>query len=436
MARAQVLAVCLGLGHAGSALADGKTGKVTIETDPPGAKVYFNAKEDGEVCTTPCTIDAPIGETPVIIEAEDRRSIIENLVVPRKARRPIKLRFKLEPAVGTLIIAGADGATIKIDDEDRGTAPTQLDDIQAGAHHVVLERDGKRLYDGFVEVEIGGEAIVSPSAADAPPAGPEDEAAIAAPAFAPRAEAHGRWRTPSFVVSGAVDVAFRQFSYHNNRTPQTQRDEKQVGQVLAGPIIELWPTRLLKLDMLHGLAIYGRFELGLNKQAVAERNPQTGMSTNTSLTTAWSSLEISVHQRWMIANAGTIEVGAGYTDDRYQFKGRAEEIEIVPDAAYKAVRIGGRASLLFGSLEPYVAIENRAVLSGGAMDERYTVGTSVNGVRGALGAAARLDSFELRLEGSLTLYTWTFRPDSTDATQADGGSDFIQNVTLAVGYIY
>src|ERR1041384_5033154 len=80
VARALVLAMCSSLAAAfwlgpRAALADGaKTSKVTIETEPPGAKVYFGLKEDGEVCTTPCTIDAPVGETAIIVEAENRRS--------------------------------------------------------------------------------------------------------------------------------------------------------------------------------------------------------------------------------------------------------------------------------------------------------------------------------------------------------------------------
>src|SRR5689334_10517051 len=99
------LAAWLVLAHAGVAAAGGKTSKVTIETDPPGAKVYFGLKEDGEVCTTPCTIDAPVGETAIIVEAENRRSLIENLVV-RKSARPMRVQYKLEPAVGTLIVQG------------------------------------------------------------------------------------------------------------------------------------------------------------------------------------------------------------------------------------------------------------------------------------------------------------------------------------------
>src|SRR5437868_1431975 len=105
-----------------------KTSKVTIETDPPGAKVYFNLKEDGEVCTTPCTVEAPIGETPIIVEAENRRSIIENLVVPRKTARPMRVSYKLKPALGALVIEGGDGAAILIDEQGQGTAPRRFDD--------------------------------------------------------------------------------------------------------------------------------------------------------------------------------------------------------------------------------------------------------------------------------------------------------------------
>jgi len=424
----------------GVAEAGGKTSKVTIETDPPGAKVYFGLKEDGEICTTPCTVDAPIGETPIIVEAASRRTIIENLVVPKKTARPMKVRYTLAPAVGTLIVEGGNGATIKIDDEDKGKAPGRVDGVAAGAHHIVVEKNGKPLYDDFLEIEAGHEATVTArtAAAEPPPPPRKRDPAIsattttAAPAPAPRA----RRRGPSFAVTGTMDVGFRQFSYRNNTTPETQRDDQEGGQILAGPIVEVWPTTLLGLGILPGLALYGRFELGVNAQPVTVIDSTTGMKMQTSLTTAWRSLEVSLHQRWTIANTATLEIGAGYTDDRYQFNGASDEIALVPDASYKAVRVGVRASLLLGSLEPYVAAENRLVLSGGAMDKRYTLGTSVNGIHGALGAAVHLGHVEVRLEGGLTRYSWTFKPDTTDATKADGGTDTIESVTVALGYAY
>jgi hypothetical protein len=437
MARAPVLVACLVLAKVGVAMAGGKTSKVTIETDPPGAKVYFGLKEDGAICTTPCTVDAPIGETPIIVEAEGRRPIIENLVVPRKTARPMKVHYTLELAVGTLIVDGGNGGTIKIDDEVKGKAPGRVEGVPAGAHHVVVEKNGKALYDDFLEIEAGHEANVSPRGAhtEAPAASRTEEPAGSTSVSVPAPVARPLRRGPSIAVTGTMDVGFRHFHYTKNTTPETQRDDREAGQALAGPVVELWPTTLLGLGVLSGLALYGRFEFGINSQPVT-MNSMTGTRIPTSLSTTWQSFEVSLHQRWMIASAGTIEVGAGYTQDRYQFDGDPAEIAIVPDASYKAVRIGGRASLLFGRLEPYLTVENRLVLSGGAMDKRYSLGTSVNGVRGALGAAVHLGHIEVRLEGGVTRYSWTFKPDVPDVTQASGGSDIIESVTFALGYAY
>ncbi|HZJ62762.1 MAG TPA: PEGA domain-containing protein [Kofleriaceae bacterium] len=434
MARALLLAMCALLARPALAAADAKTSKVTIETDPPGAKVYFGLKEDGEICTTPCTVDAPLGETAIIVEAENRRSVIDSLVV-RKRNRPQKVIYKLELAVGSLVVEGGAGATIKLDDLDRGKAPLRIDNIQAGGHHVALEKNGKAIYDEIIEIEAGGEATVSaPAAVETPSAG--DAAAVAATG---QPSASGRRGARSVAVSAAVDVGYRHFNYSvpdaSMRTPYEQ-DEQELGQVLVGPILEIWPTTLLGLKFLPGLALYGRFECGVNPQAVPIQR-MDGSIKPTTLTTAWQSLEISLHHRWTVADAGTIEVGAGYVDDRYRFNAsEAADLALVPDAAYKAVRIGGRASLLFGPLEPYIAIEQRIVLRGGALENRYKLGTSVYGVRGALGASARLGHFEARLEGALTLYSWTFKPDTTrDVTNANGGDDVIENVTFALGYV-
>jgi PEGA domain len=436
----RVLAASLVLGLAGHAGAGpGKTSKVTIETDPPGAKVYFNLKEDGEVCTTPCTVDAPIGETPIIVEAENRRSIIENLVVPRKTARPLRVSYKLKPALGSLIVDGGDGAAILIDEQNQGFAPKRFDDIIAGAHHVVLERNGKKLYDGFIEVEIDGEATVTPTrVAAAAPAGEPEPPAVAAtrePAEPPR-------RTPAFAISAASDIGFRQFSfnYRNPTDRAAEHNDREAAEVLTGGVIELWPATLLHLGMLPGLSLYGRFQIGVNPQRVTMQS-RTGPPVATSLSTAWRSLEISLRQRWTIANTGTFEVGVGYVDDRYQFDtdnpfdGPAEQ-KTVPDVAYQAVRIGGRGSLLIGPLEPYVAAENRLVLAGGALANRYTLGTSVNGVRGALGAALHFGHFDIRAEGSVSLYSWTFRHDVADPDYAESGSDAIEQIGLSIGYVY
>jgi hypothetical protein len=402
----------------------GRTSKVTIDTDPPGAKVYFGLKEDGEVCTTPCTVDAPIGETPIIIEAENRRSIIENMIVPRRTARPLKLSYKLEPAVGTLIVTGAAGAAIRIDEEDRGVAPARIEGVAAGGHRVTVIRNGAALYDEFLEVEVGGEVTVAPvETAAHPQTGP----VVARAAIAARPARRG----PMIAVSGAFDLGFRRFRY--NRESAIERNSDELGQVMIGPIVELWPAAVLGASALPGLALYGRAELGVNAQQVTVADAS---DSKTSLATAWSSFELSLHQRWTIADTAAVEVGAGYTLDRYRFTGDPVQRAMVPEASYSAVRIGGRASLLFGSLEPYAAIENRIVVSGGALDERYKLGSSVNGYRAALGAALHLGRIELRAEASATRYRWTFKSDSLDPAQADAGSDAIEQISIALGYAY
>ncbi len=418
----------------GAARADGKTTKVTIETDPPGAKVYFNLKEDGEKCKTPCTIEAPIGETPIIIEAENRRAIIENLVVRKKAGKPAKFTFKLEPAIGTLIVEGGAG-TVKIDDEAKGQAPGRIENVLAGAHHVVVEQAGKPLFDQFVEIEDGQEATVTAGgAAAAPPsAGGDETPGVLSASATPAARAR---TTPAVAVAAVMDIGFRQFSYSGNHTPDTQRDSKVLGQVLGGPLVELWPTALAGVDLLPGLALSGRFELGLNGQSVAIVSDD-GMRTASMLTTKWRSIEVSGNYRWTIADVATVQIGTGYVSDRYQYTGSGPDLTHVPDAAYKSIRIGGRASLLLGMLEPYLVAENRIVLDGGVMADRYKLGTSTSGLHGALGAAIHLNAhFVARLEGALSHYSWTFKAEPGASYQATGGTDSIENVTIALGYLY
>ncbi|HEY6177444.1 MAG TPA: hypothetical protein VIX73_23465, partial [Kofleriaceae bacterium] len=220
----------------------------------------------------------------------------------------------------------------------------------------------------------------------------------------------------------------------------TEHNDREAASVLTGAVVELWPATLLHFGMLPGLALHGRFQIGVNPQRVTMQS-RIGPPVATSLSTSWRSLEISLRQRWTIASTGSFEVGVGYVDDRYQFTSDDEltgmaELATVPDVAYQAVRIGGRGSLLIGPLEPYVAAENRLVLSGGPLAKRYSLGSSVNGVRGALGAAVHLGHFEVRAEGSVSLYSWTFRHDTTDPDYAESGTDAIEQIGLSIGFAY
>src|SRR5207244_1074405 len=106
-------------------------------------------------------------------------------------------------------------------------------------------------YDAFVEIEIGREATVQPPVLEVATTA-EDSAAPAVTAPGPaRRDATRVDRLPRVAVHAATDIGFRQFdfSYADPSKAPTQRNDREAGQVLAGAIIELWPTRLFDLGV-------------------------------------------------------------------------------------------------------------------------------------------------------------------------------------------
>ncbi len=421
--------VCARVAHAGP------TRKVAIDTDPEGATVYVGDKESGPKCQkTPCTLDLPIGDTTVLfIELENFSEAIEQVEVPNKRdSKPLKFHVELKAAVGTIIVNGAPGANIEINDEDKGKAPAHIE-MPEGSHHVVVTQGGKTLYDDFVQVDANAEATITPRAGGitkSTPTDPGTPTSTDTPVDKPPATgAPSKPRGHYVMGSGAFDVGFRKFSYDGNMTKNTLRDESEVGQVLAGPMIELWPTEILGLGVLPGLSLMARFEFGLNSQ------PVSGMDISGTTTTFWQSLEISVRNRFVIADTAAVEVGVGYLRDTYRFNGSPNDVELVPDADYQSIRIGVRGSLLLDPVEPYIVLENRIVLDGGAIQQRF-LSASANGYHGALGAVAHFGNFSVRLEAAITDYSWTFKPDTGAMFFATGGSDRIEEISLALGYSY
>ena len=418
--------------HAGP----GPTRKVTIETDPPGAHVYLNQKEDGVVCeATPCTIDVPIGETTLIIEAENYEPSITMLDVA-KGRGTLKQTVvKLSAAAGGGIdakaIPTAKGATVKIDDQDKGMAPVHVP-IEVGPHHVAYYVDGKQVYEEYIDVQAGPEFYeLAPKLTDGPPGPPPHDDGNPLDPDKPAVHATGPERPHTRIVTLAMvfDVGFRQYAYDNPQTPNL-RTESEGGQFLAGPLVEIYPTALFAPGKLPGLALVGRFEFGFHDNTV------TGNGIQNPTTTFWQSMEVSVRHRWVIGDAGTVDASAGYVRDRYEFNGMDNDIALVPDADYQSIRFGARGSLLLGDLEPYLVLENRAVVSSGSIAARFDH-ASTNGLHTALGIGYRHGAISARVEGQLTRYGSTFSNDGTmPKFQADGGTDTIELISLSAGYTY
>jgi len=447
-----VLVVACVMAAAGAAAA-APSKEVQIETTPIGATVYLNDKEDGPACKpTPCSVKVPVGETTVIIEMPGHKPKFETINVVAKAKQPLKFNYVLETATGAVTLKGPAGATVRMDDVDQGKVPASVD-APAGEHTFAWFQGNKQIYSKKITVGDGEEIELSvpPKAAaqdkdkdkdkdkdtakETPTEGPDvaeksPESGGGEISDKGPAPAAAKRDAPVIAFGVAFDVGFRQFAYQN---PSQDADESEDGNMRAGPIIELYPTTLLGIDALSGLAIVARFEQGLNKQEVTfvEGGDEVGANT------VWQSFEVSLRQRWHVGDGGAIDVGAGFVRDRYGFEG---DLGNLPDTDYRSVRLGAGASLSFGALNPYIRGEERVVLGGtsGDLPGRFTGGTSTaNGVHGALGLAFKIGPADVHLEGAVTRYSWTFHPDATmDPFTADGATDLIEHVQLIAGYVY
>jgi len=440
MGRAVLIVVCVVAAPQLAAAA--KEIKVEIETKPAGATVYFNDKEDGLVCkSTPCSATLPIGETTVIVEKAGRKPVFDTVNVPARQKSAMKLNYTLDPASGMVTLKGGPaGTTVTMDDVDQGKVPANVE-APAGEHVFTWYVGKKQIYEKKVTISDGEEIELSAPAKQVatatetkkdPPETEEKSAPEPSGEVSDKGEAPESARTtPLFSLGIAFDVGFRQFQYQN---ASEDANETEDGNMRAGPAIELYPTTLLGMGFLPNLAIVGRFEQGLNKQEVTfvEGGDEVGAKTS------WQSFEVSLRQRWHIGDSANVDVGAGFVRDRYQFEGVVGNL---PDADYPAVRIGGGGSLVIGGLNPYVRAESRIVLSGSAagdLSKRFTNGSEAKpGVHGALGVAFKLGPADVRIEGAITRYSWTFHPDATmDAFTADGATDVIEHVQLTAGYVY
>jgi hypothetical protein len=369
----------------------------------------------------------------MIVELAGHKAIVETFVISKRDKT-IKKVYKLIAALGKITVSGPRGASVTVDDEDKGKAPVEFE-VEAGVHAVAMSLNGKQIYGHPVEVAAGDEVTLEGAArpAEAPPIKDQDPDTHGGPAIHKVAEPTPR--TSSIIaVSAAFTVGFRNFAYEgaNPADPKLQ-PENEGGQVLAGPIVEIWPGTLAGIRVLRGLAITLRYQHHLNSQGVVKKD-MNGVETPTSASTYWRSFEGSLRQRWNLGDTATIEANAGFGRDQYTFSGMTADIDLVPDATYDSLRIGGRLSVLLGKLEPYLAAENRIVLSGGALEARFTQGATASGLRAAVGATASFGSVGARVEGSLTRYTWVFANDGTVGTT--GASDTIKLISLVLGYAY
>jgi hypothetical protein len=441
MRRALVAGVALGV--FGATAEAGR--KVDVDSDPTGASVYLNDVDSGAACNaTPCTIDVPVGTTPIIIRKDGYAPEITEITVPKRGKiKPFKVSLRSE--VGTLIVTDPafKGGRIFVDDIDKGPAPQHLD-VPAGPHHVQVLIRGKPVADDILNLDADAEhELKAATSAPVPPrvadttvtsGGFDDDGGEAKPNSVvkhktPEPDESNGPREPYLFVGADFDVGFRQFKYDNAQNGLAPT-ESESGQAMLGPAVELWPVVLMGGHHLRGLSVFGKVEFGLNHQPVLDT---TNMPVGP--TTFWGNIEAGIRHRWHVGDDSSVAIEGGYVRDQLQFVSSSKALLLkVPYADYRSVMLGVRATTMLGSLEPFIELQGRIILSGGDVGDRF-MSHDITGGHAAVGASITAGPVYLRAQAAITLYSWDLSnsgPDQPGGT-ADGASDKIEVLSFVVG---
>lgn len=434
----------------------GPKGKVKVETTPPGATVYVDDIENGAACpATPCTIDVAVGEHSVIVRLDKYSPDFKSVNV-KAGKKPTPVSFKLSSAFGTLKITAPKGASVKVNDEDKGkvgASPLEID-VPAEPVSVVITYNGKsqtELVDvpenDTVAVKFKGGSTPTPDEDEEedeggttggttvanPDGDDDDDTDTDTPLDGPSDDGGDVGTTPApapsmpFIEAGlAMDVAFRRFKFDSATDPQPFNNG---GQVVIGPAVELWPGRLVGSHFLRGLSVYARVQFGVNAQEVTRTN--NGMIENVGAQTLWGAIEASVRHKWVFADVFGLEASGGFIRDQAEFNATSQSVlDMVPSADYKSIRIGARLSYV-AKFEPYLLGENRVVLDGGELANRGD-SAKPSGFRVAAGLKTMFGPIAARAEFSYAGYTWTYANNS--GSSPPGASDTIMWLGFSLGY--
>lgn len=122
----------------------GATGRLRIDTDPQGATVLIDGKEQGE---TPFAQTMDVGSYDVEVRYPGYSTVHESVDVPPDGRA--RRQFTLERRAATLIVrSGTPTAVVRIDDNPEPLPANEALLVEPGVHRITVEADG---YDSVSE---------------------------------------------------------------------------------------------------------------------------------------------------------------------------------------------------------------------------------------------------------------------------------------------
>lgn len=132
------------------------SGKVSVTSDPTGARVLLDGKDYGK---TPLKLDSlPVGDYTLTLKLDGNKDITDTLSVAEGS--PLNKNYKFDLAAGTLSIETAPtGASVTIDGKPTGlVTPCTIRTLQEGTHDVYLELSGHMPWSGEITVTKGESA--------------------------------------------------------------------------------------------------------------------------------------------------------------------------------------------------------------------------------------------------------------------------------------
>lgn len=424
MARSLLVLLLVVTATAAPAAAQQRAVKVT--STPAGAMVYVGDKEQGPVGVTPVTLKLAPGEHGLIIELAGYTPVVQQVKVPKGKGPAIEVAVTLTTAVGVLVISGdvALGAVVRIDDQERGTAPLRLE-LEVGAHHVQVASDPP--YEEFLEIKPGDERLLTVEAQPPPPPPP------------PPVDLGPARGTP--VVSGQVgmELGWRKFVYEGPDSPNTQTFSS--GAVTSIRVdLEVAPWRLTrKARRIWPLAL--TLGAGLAPATAATIPGDDGVADQ-----YWRTMDLGLRYRLSLLQ-GRLAVGfdVGWLRNLYQFRARTDLLleAKFPDVDYQVVRFGARVEGKRGPVTGWFGLDNRIVVGEGVVAGRYQT-ASVSGYALRLGVLGRLwhDRLEVGTEYDLQRFGWELEPypppnpNRPADHPATGATDTFHGLRLWVGGHY
>lgn len=136
------------------------TGSILVAGDVSGAEVYLDGNRQG---LTPTVLEnVPVGEHVVEIRPEGREPFRETVRVARGERANLNPNLRPGGAAGSIrVITNVPGATISLDGEAVGQAPTSIPEVSVGEHILEAAAPGYHSVQQPIEIATGQQRVVS-----------------------------------------------------------------------------------------------------------------------------------------------------------------------------------------------------------------------------------------------------------------------------------